>query len=140
MAIRAKTERPIGVYTVTLYFALAGCLESIHMYREWEHPLSLNPFATQSFWQLVVHNAVYFVGAYLLWHCTSLGRLAALIYGYLMLPVYIVVLIDPVENATPLLLLISIFHILALLPALAYLQPTRRKKLFRVSVWELIFS
>ncbi len=102
--------------------------------------LSLSPFAAQSVWQLAVHTAVYLAGAYLIWHFSSFGRLAALVYGYLMLPVYMVVLIDPAGTATPLLIVVSIFHILALIPTLFYLQPARRKKLFNVSLWDLLFS
>ena len=140
MDTRPTTERPTGVYLVTLYFVLAGFLESIQMYRDWEHPLSLNPFAAQSVWQLAIHTAVYLVGAYFIWHLASFGRLAALIYGYLMLPVYIVVLIDPADKVTTLLLLTSLFHILALIPTLFYLQPARQKKLFNVSLWDLLLS
>ena len=145
MTAEVETERPLPLYVVTLYFVLSGFLEAIQKYREWEGPLSLSPFAQQSVWQLLVHVLIYLAVAYLIWHRTWLGRLAALVYGYLMLLTYFLVgiayLLRSTElNITPLFLLIGLFHVVALIPVVAYLQRARQKRRFHVSLLELMFS
>ena len=53
MSQSSTSERPLGIYLVALYFVLAGFLESIQKYREWNAPLTLDPFAEHSLWELM---------------------------------------------------------------------------------------
>ena len=140
-------ERPLGIYLVALYFVVAGFLESIQKYFEAGAPLSLDPFAEVSIWGLVAHTAIYLTLALLVWNFTWLGRLGALVFGYVHLATYlvyasIVYLWDgPAPlTVTPLTVSIAIYHVTALIPVVAYLQPKQQKKVFTVSVLELLFS
>lgn len=140
-------ERPMGVYLVTLYFVVAGFLESIKDFRELEGPILWNPFALDSVWLLLVNIIIYLTIAYLVWHFASLGRIAALVYGYLMILTHLGALAAPALwsgdeplNVTSLRVVVSIFHVVALIPVVIYLQPASRKQLFQVSLWELIIS
>ena len=140
-------ERPLGVYLVALYFVLAGFLESIQKYREWDAPLVLNPLAEHSIWELLVHTLIYLVIALLVWNFAALGRLGALVYGYLTLGTYVVAASiywlyegETPLNVTPLSVSIAIYHVTALIPVLFYLQPKRQKQLFHVSLIEMLFS
>ncbi|GMR22581.1 MAG: hypothetical protein BMS9Abin37_0940 [Acidobacteriota bacterium] len=142
-----SSERPIGVYLVALYFVLAGFLESIQKYQEWNAPLSFKPWAEHSVWALTAHTMVYLALALLVWNFASLGRLGALVYGYAHLTMYVVLASIYVlyEGATPLTITplsvsIAIFHVSALIPVVAYLQPKRQKKLFRVSLLDMFLS
>ena len=142
-----RLERPLGVYLVALYFVLAGFLESIQKYREWDVPLSFNPLAEHSLWELVVHTVIYLALAALVWNFAALGRLAALVYGYLTFGTYVVAASifllydgDTPLNVTPLSVSIAIYHVTALIPVIAYLQPARQKKVFHVSLLEILIS
>jgi hypothetical protein len=120
---------------------LAGFLEPIQKFREWEAPVNFNPFTEQSIWHLAAEALIYLAGAYLVWHMTWLGRLAALVFGYLYLATWLGFLIlyarGTPMNSTPLVLIISIYHVVALPFLLYYLQREPRKKLFQVSLFEV---
>lgn len=135
-------ERPLGVYLASFYFVLAGFLESIQRYRESDAAFSLNPLAEQSIWHLVTNIAIYLVVGYLIWNYTRIGRLAGLVYGYLTLATYFGAFLLYAKgtpmNPTPLFLTLAVFHVVALIPLVAYLQPARRKKLFQVSLLEIL--
>ena len=98
-------------------------------------------------WELAAYPMIDLVLAYLVWHVTSLGRLGALVYGYLTFGMYVVLasiyLLWDGETAltvTPLYVSLGVFHVTALVPVLAYLQPARQKMVFRTSLWELLLS
>lgn len=135
-------EKPIGVYLASFYFVVSGFLESIQKYREWDTPLVFNPLAEHSVWHLATHIAIYLVVAYLIWQLTWLGRLTGLVYGYLTLATYagvtILYLKGTEMSSTPLFLTLAIYHVVALVPLVAYLQPKRQKKLFRVGLLEIL--
>ncbi len=139
------SERQLGVYLVALYFVLAGFLGAVKTHLEWDAPLSFNLFADHSVWQLMVDIALHLAVAYLVWHFTSVGRVAALVYGYIHVVMYpsigIVYLVsDKPLLITPLLVSLAVFHTTALVPVIAYLQPAHRKKTFDVSLFELLWS
>ena len=135
-------EKPIGVYLASFYFVVSGFLESIQKYREWDTPLIFNPLAEHSIWHLATHIAIYLVVAYLIWQLTWLGRLAGLVYGYLTLATYagatILYLKGTEMSSTPLFWTLAIYHVVALVPLVAYLQPKRQKTLFRVGLLEIL--
>lgn len=131
-------EKPVGVYLASLYFVVSGFLESIQKYREWDTPLIFNPLSEHSVWHLATHIAIYLVAAYLIWHLTWLGRLAALVYGYAMLGTYTSILYLKGSELSPLLMILAIYHVVALIPMVIYLQPKRKKKLFRVGLLEIL--
>ena len=139
-----SSERPLGVYLVALYFVLAGFLESTKTYWEWNAPLSLNPMAEHSVWVLAVDIGLYLVLALLIWNYASFGRLAGLVHGYAMLAMWISIAIalalGTTMNITPLKVSLAIYHITANIPLLVYLQPARQKKVFHVSLLDLLFS
>ena len=142
-----SSERPLGVYLVALYFVLAGFLESIQKYRESGEAISFSPIAEHSIWNLAVHTLIYLTLAYLIWHFASLGRLGALVYGYLTFGMYVVMLSiyflwegDTQLTVTPLFVSIAIYHVTAIIPVILYLQPKKQKKLFHVSILELLTS
>lgn len=140
-----RTERPVGVYFIALYFVLAGFLESIRKYQEAEGAFSLNPLAENSFLLLAIDPLIYLALAFLIWHYAAIGRLAALVYGYVILAMYAGIAISYFAfstplTVTPLFLALSAFHVLALPALLWYLQPARQKKLFHVSIWEILLS
>ena len=145
MSVERNTERRTGVYLVALYFVLAGFLESIRKYQESDASWSRNPLAEHSIFGLAVDPIIYLALAYLIWHFASFGRLAALVYGYVILAMYVGIAVSyfgfhtPI-HATPLFLLLSTFHVTALPPVLGYLQPARQKKLFHMSVWDILVS
>jgi hypothetical protein len=136
------TDRPVGVYLVTLYFVLTAFLEPIKEFREWDSPINFNPFTEQSVWHLVTEALIYLVGAYLIWHLTWLGRLGALVFGYLYLATWLGFFVLYAQgtpmNSTPLVLIISVYHVLALPFLLYYLQKEPRKKLFQVSLFDVL--
>jgi len=142
-----KPDRPFGVYLVSLYFVVAGALETIQKVREWDGPLSLNPLADHSVWELGVHPLIYLLLAFLIWRFTAVGRLGALVYGYLILGTYaisgsIYLTYDggvPM-TVTPLFVSVAIYHVTALVPVILYLQPAHQKKVFHVSLLELLFE
>ncbi|MGH9337695.1 MAG: hypothetical protein ACRD21_28420 [Vicinamibacteria bacterium] len=141
----SASERPLGVYFVALYFVLSGFLESIRKYQESDQVWSMNPLADHSFWTLTVDPIVYLGLAYLIWRFASIGRLAALVYGYVILAMYVGIaasyfVFETPLNVTPLFVALSAFHVLALPALLWYLQPARQKKLFHVSLWEILLS
>jgi hypothetical protein len=81
------------------------------------------------------------------WNFAALGRLGGLVYGYLTFGTYIVAASiyllydgDTPLTVTPLSVSIAIYHVTALIPVLAYLQPKRQKKLFHVSLLEMLLS
>lgn len=138
-------ERPAGVYLIALYFVLAGFLEAIRKYQESEQSFSLNPLAENSAWPLAVDPIIYLGLAFLIWRFASLGRLAALVYGYVVLLMYAGVavsyfLVDTPLNVTALFVALAVFHVLSLPFVLGYLQPARRKRLFHVSLWDILVS
>ena len=140
-----SSERPLGIYLVALYFVLAGFMGAIKTRMEWDGPLSFNLFAEHSVWQLMVDIVLHLAVAYLVWHFTSVGRVAALVYGYIHIVMYptigIVYLVsDTPLHVTPLLVSMAVFHTTALIPVIAYLQPADRKKAFDVSLLELLWS
>lgn len=142
-----SSERPIGVYLVALYFVLAGFLESIQKYHEWNPPLSFKPWAEHSVWELAAHTLVYLALALLVWNFAALGRIGALVYGYAHLAMYVVLASiyvlyegDTPLTITPLSVSIAIYHVSALIPVVAYLQPKRQKKLFKVSLLDMLLS
>jgi hypothetical protein len=141
----SSVEKPVGVYLVALYFVLAGFLESIRKYQEAAHAWTFRPFADHSVWTLAVDPIIYLAIAYLIWRFASFGRLAALVYGYVMLAMYLGIAVSYVVfhtplTITPLFVALSAFHVLALPGLLRYLQPARQKKLFHVSLWEILVS
>ena len=147
MSNQPSSERPIGVYLVALYFVLAGFLESIQKYHEWNTPLSFKPWAEHSVWELAAHTLIYLALALLVWNFAWLGRLGALVYGYLTLGTYVVMAFfyvlyegETSFTITPLFLSIAIYHVTALMPVVAYLQPKRQKKLFNVSLLDMLLS
>jgi hypothetical protein len=147
MSDQPSSERPTGVYLVTLYFVLAGFLESIQKYREWNASISLNPLAEHSIWELSVHTLIYLALALLVWNFASVGRLGALIYGYLTFGTYVVAASiyllydgDTPLTITPLSVSIAIYHVTTLIPVIAYLQPKQRKTLFRISLVDMLLS
>jgi len=135
-------EKPVAIYFVSLYFVVSGFLESIQKFREWETPIVFNPLSEHSIWHLATHVAIYLVVAYLLWELTWLGRLAGLVFGYLTLATYagatILFLKGTEMSPTPLFLILGIYHVVALIPLVVYLQPKRQKKLFRVGLLEIL--
>ena len=140
-----SSERPIGIYLVALYFVLAGFLESIQKYHEWNSPLSFKPWAEHSVWELAAHTLIYLALALLVWNFAWLGRIGALVYGYAHLGMYVVmasfyVLGETPLTITPLFVSIAIYHVTALIPVMAYLQPKRQKKLFHVSLLDMFLS
>jgi hypothetical protein len=145
MSSSERIERPVGVYFIALYFVLAGFLESIRKYQEAQGPFSLNPLADNSFLVLLIDPLIYLALAFLIWQFAALGRLAALVYGYVILAMYAGIAISYFAfstplTVTPLFLALSAFHVLALPALLWYLQPARQKKLFHVSIWEILLS
>ena len=147
MTETTTTERPLGIYLVTLFFVLAGFLESIQKYHESTVPLSIQPFAEHSIWGLIGHTLIYLAFALLVWNYTILGRLGALVFAYAHLAMYaimasIYVLYDGETplTITPLSISIAIYHVTGLIPVIAYLQPKKQKKTFNVSLLELLFS
>lgn len=137
-----ETEKPLGVYLVSLYFVLAGFLESIEKFRQWGSPFVLNPFSEHSVWHLAAHILIYLALAYLVWQLTWFGRLAGLVYGYLTLGTYFgafyIYARGTPASLPPLFFVLAGFHVMALIPLLFYLQPSRRKKLFQVSLLEIL--
>ncbi len=135
-------ERSVGVYLAALYFVLTGFLESIQKFREWDSPLPLSPFSERSLWHLVAHTLIYLAVAYLVWKLAWLGRVGALVYGYLTLATYLGALLlylgGTAMNFTSLFTVIAIYHLAALPPLLFFLQPNRSKKLFQVSLLEIL--
>ena len=135
-------ERPVGVYLVALYFVLTGFLEAIQNIREWESPLIWNPFREHSVWHLASDLLIYLALAYLVWRLARLGRLAALVFGYLYLTtrfVYFILLASGTSmNSTPLFFLLSVYHVLTLPFLIYYLQAKPRKELFKVSLSEVL--
>lgn len=145
MSSDSNGEKPAGVYLVALYFVLSGFLESIRKYQEATHVWSLNPLADQSLWTLAVDPIIYLSIAYLLWRLAAFGRLAALVYGYVILAMYAGIgvsyfLFHTPLSVTPLFLGLAAFHVLALPALLWYLQPSRQKQLFHMSLWEILLS
>jgi hypothetical protein len=135
-------DKPLGIYLVALYFVLTGFLEAIQNLREWDSPLIWNPFSEHSVWHLASDVLIYLATAYLVWKLTRLGRLAALVFGYLYLTTHLVYFILYISgtsmNSTPLFMILSVYHILALPFLLYYLQREPRKKLFQVGLFEII--
>ena len=136
-------ERPLGVYLASLYFVVSGFLEAIQQYREWGAPLIFNPFSEHSVWHLATHVAIYAGAAYLIWQLTWVGRLAGLVYGYSLLATYVGAFLLYLKgthgmSSTPLFLVLAVYHVAALVPLVIYLQPKRRKELFRVGLLELL--
>ena len=124
---------------------MAGFLESIQKYRESTVTFSLNPLAEHSLWTLGVDIAIYLALAYLVWHLTAFGRLAALVFGYVILGMYLwivssVWLSSSEMSITPLFVLLAAFNVIALPFVVWYLQPARQKKLFHASVWDVLFG
>jgi hypothetical protein len=138
-------ERPAGVYLVAFYFVLTGFLSAIRSFHESEHAFSLSPFADNSIWSLGADPVITLGLAFLIWHFASLGRLAALVYGYVILVMHAAVAFSYFfSNApltlTPLQVGLAAFDVLTLPVLIAYLQPARQKRLFRASVWEILVS
>ena len=136
-------ERPTAVYLASLYFVVSGFLEAIQQYREWGAPLIFNPFSEHSVWHLATHVAIYLGAAYLIWQLTWVGRLGGLVYGYSLLATYVGAFLlyvtgTPGMSPTPLFLFLAVYHVAALIPLVIYLQPKRRKELFRVGLLELL--
>ena len=147
MPIGPIVECPLVVYLVTLHFVLAGFLESIKKYREWDAAIQLSPFADHSIWELAVDLIVCFILTHLIWHFAKFGRLAARVYGYLTLGTYIGSVILYLANAgdlpltvTPLFVMIGVFHVVCLVPIVWFLQPAAQKELFHVSLIELLIE
>ena len=135
--------RPLGVYLASFYFVVAGFLEAIQQYREWDAPLIFNPLSEHSVWPLATHVAIYLAAAYLIWQLTWVGRLAGLVYGYALLATYAGVFLlylkgTPGMSSTLLFMVLAVYHVAALIPLVVYLQPKRRKKLFHVGLLELL--
>lgn len=147
MSETASSERPLGIYLVALYFVIAGFLESIQKYYEWDAPVSFGLFAEHSVWQLVAHTFIYLAFALLVWNFAALGRIGALVFGYAHLLMYAVMASiyflyegESPLTITPLSVSIAIYHVSALIPVVAYLQPKRQKKLFHVRLVDLLFA
>ena len=145
MSSDSNGEKPLGVYLVALYLVLAGFLEPIGKYYDADHPWSLVPMADDSLWTLAADPIIYLAIAYLIWRFAALGRLAALVLGYVLLVFYLSAavahfLFGAPIHVTPLTAAISAFHILVLPAVVWYLQPARQKKLFHVSLWEILLS
>lgn len=145
MSSDSDSGKPVGVYLVALYLVLAGFLEPIGKYYDADHPWSLVPLADNSLWTLAADPIIYLGIAYLIWRFAALGRLAALVLGYVLLAFYLGsaaahFLFHAPVTLTPILAAISVFHILALPGVVWYLQPARQKKLFHVSLWEILLS
>ncbi|HLE21329.1 MAG TPA: hypothetical protein VJB88_09460 [Vicinamibacteria bacterium] len=143
MLSQKTVERPLGVYLASFYFVVSGFMEAIQKYREWGAPLIWNPLSEHSIWHLATHAAIYLAVAYLIWQLTWLGRLWGLVYGYLTLATYAGAFLlylkgTPGMSSTPLFMVLGIYHVAALIPVVAYLQPKRRKKLFQVSLLEIL--
>lgn len=138
----SKTERPAGVYLITLYFVLSGFLEAIHRYRDWSSTVSWNPFADHSVWYLATDLIVYLILAYLVWRLTWVGRLAALVFGYLYLAtrlwLFVLYARGTPMNSGPLFVTLSAYHVLVLPFLLYYMQTQPRKKLFKASLLEIL--
>lgn len=145
MSTDSNGEKPTAVYLVALYFVLAAFIEPIGKYYDADHPWSFVPMADNSLWTLAADPIIYLGIGYLIWRYAAIGRLAALVLGYLLLSFYLgsaaahFVFHAPVR-ITPILAAISAFHILALPAVVWYLQPARQKKLFHVSLWEILLS
>ncbi len=143
MSSESNGEKPTGVYLVALYFVLAAFIEPIGKYYDADHPWSFVPMADHSFWTLAADPIIYLAIAYLIWRFAAIGRLAALVLGYLLLSFYVgsafahFVFHAPI-HITPMLAAISAFHILSLPAVVWYLQPARQKKLFHVSLWDIV--
>ena len=137
-----EIERPLGVYMVSLYFVLSGLAESIHKYRTLGSSLHWNPLGKDSVWHLAADVTIYLAIAYLVWHLTWLGRLAALVFGYLYLATclwfFFLYLRGTPLNSDPLFTGLALFHVVALPALLYYLQSQRRKLLFRTSLLDVI--
>jgi hypothetical protein len=135
-------DRPVGVYLVALYFVLTGFLEAIQNLRESESPLIWNPIKEHSVWHLASDLLIYLALAYLVWRLTRLGRLAALVFGYLYLSTHFVYLAlyagGTSMNSTPLFFVLSVYHIITLPFLLYYLQTKPRKELFKASLVEVL--
>jgi len=147
MSETKSSERPLGIYLVALYFVIAGFLESIQKYYEWNAQVSFKPLAEHSVWQLAAHTMIYLAFALLVWNFAALGRIAALVFGYAHLAMYVAlasiyVLYDGESplTITPLSVSIAIYHVSTLIPVVAYLQPKRQKKLFHVRLLDLLLS
>lgn len=137
-------ERPAGVYFVALYFVLAGFFEAIQKFQEWG-TVSLNPLSERSIFILAMDPIIYLALAHLIWNFAALGRMAALVVGYVSLGMYLFVAISYFTssvplNVTPLFVYVSAFHIVCLIPVISYLQPARQKKRFTVSLWEILLG
>lgn len=140
---QSKTQdKPAGVYLVSLYFVIVAFLESIQKYRGWGSSFSINPLTEHSVWSLVTDIAIYLAIAYLVWQLTWFGRLAALVFGYLYLGTFIWFFVlyarGTPMNSTPLFVILAVFHVMTLPPLLFYLQRGQGKKLFRVSLSEIV--
>jgi hypothetical protein len=137
-----REDRPVGVYMVFFYFVLTGFLESIQKYRDWGDTVNLNPLTERSIWHLATDISIYLAIAYLVWNLTWLGRLAALVFGYLYLATclwfFILYLRGTLMNATPLFFILTVYHMLALPPLLFYLHRGKPKKLFRVNLLDIL--
>jgi len=90
---------------------------------------------------------IYLAFALLVWNFAALGRIAALVFGYAHLAMYVAlasiyVLYDGESplTITPLSVSIAIYHVSTLIPVVAYLQPKRQKKLFHVRLLDLLLS
>jgi uncharacterized membrane protein required for colicin V production len=71
------------------------------------------------------------------------GRLAGLVYGYALLATYVGAFLLFLKgtqgmSSTPLFMILAVYHVAALVPLVIYLQPKRRKELFRVGLLELL--
>lgn len=137
-------QRPTAVYLVALYFVLGGFLEAIQKFREWGE-VSLNPMAEHSIWVLALDPIIYLVLAFLIWHFAAVGRIAALVFGWISLGMYLFIAISYFTssvplNITPLFVPVAAFHIVCLVPVILYLQPARQKKRFHVSLWEILLG
>lgn len=138
---RESRSKPTAVYLSALYFVVTGFLDSIYKYREWGSVLVLNPLAERSVWQLGANTLIYLAAAYLLWRLTRLGRLLALVYAYLIAATNLGVLSLNASgriDLQPFQLSLALFHVGALPLIIYYLQPARRKKLFAVSLLEVL--
>ena len=140
-----STERPAGVYLVALYFVLTGFLAAIRSYHESGQAFSWSPMADNSIWSLGADPAITLGLAFLIWHFASLGRLAALVYGYAMLATHAWVAAlyffsDGPLHVTPLQVGLAAFDVLTLPLLIAYLQPKRQKRLFCASLWDILVS
>jgi hypothetical protein len=143
MSSEASDERPLGVYLVALYLVLAGFLEPIAKYYDSGRTWSLVPTAENSLWTLGTDPLIYLAIAYLIWRFAWLGRIASLVLGYLLLASYLIAAVAHFGFAVPLTLTplsaaVSTFHVLCLPAVVAYLQPSRQKKLFQVSLWDIL--